>query len=57
MDKKKNKKEEYVITPKGIALLALIKAGAFANMTNSQFDMFWEDFEASMKQCGYIKGV
>lgn len=62
MGKKKNKKdkqndneERYVITPKGIAVLALIKAGVYANMTESQFEMFWEEFETSMEECGYIR--
>ena len=58
-DKKKNKQKQdeecYVITPKGIAVLAMIKAGIYANITDEQFEMFWEDFDTSMEECGYIR--
>lgn len=55
----KNKKEQmeeerYVITPKGVAVLVLIKAGIYAEITDGQFELFWKEFAKGMKQAGYV---
>ena len=44
--------ERYVLTPKGIALLCLNKAGI--EFTDSQLDTFWILFEHYMAQAGYL---
>ena len=47
----KNKKEQmeeerYVITPKGVAVLALIKAGIYAEITDGHLERVCKRYEA-----------
>lgn len=46
--------ERYVITPKGLAWLALSEVGAFDHMSEGQFNAFWILFENGMKKANYI---
>lgn len=46
--------EKYVITPKGLAWLALSQVGMLENTSEGQFEAFWVLFETSMTKAGYI---
>lgn len=46
--------EKWRITPKGIALLALIQTGLLDDSDDPRFDGFWTIFEAVMERHGYI---
>ena len=50
--KKAEKEERYVATPKGLAYLALVKSGI--KFTELSFELFWNEFETSMRKAGYI---
>lgn len=52
MSKNNEQEERYVITPKGIAMLALSNAGIDYN--DPQFDTFWILFEHYMRKNGYL---
>ena len=47
-------KEKYVITPKGIFLLALSKANLIDAIADWRADAAWTIFELMMKERGYI---
>lgn len=45
----------YRITPKGLAILAMIDAGLITNMDDRRFDRFWDEFYNGMINAGYIE--
>lgn len=52
---KKSKDEElYVIAPKGIATLAMLRTGLIQSTDDPRFDGFWELFNSDMERLGYI---
>lgn len=46
----------YKITPKGLAWLAMMRAGILNdwNVEGKMFEEFWADFEAGMTEAGYV---
>ena len=46
--------ERYVITPKGIFLLALTRTNLVESIDDWRVDAAWTIFELMMKQGGYI---
>lgn len=48
-------KEEYRLTPKGIAVIAMLQTGLVSDMDDPRIDGFWTIFKASMKGHGYIE--
>ena len=54
--KVKIRKEEptYKITPLGLAAVALKIAGLVASIDDERIEVFWDEFENSMKRAGYI---
>lgn len=48
-------KEEYRLTPKGIAVIAMLQTGLVSDMDDPRIDGFWTIFEASMKRHGYVE--
>lgn len=48
--------EEFVITPKGIFLLALSDAGLIDDLYDRRANVAWKFFEISMAQHGYVEG-
>ena len=56
MERKKTSDEEerYVIAPKGIALLAMIRCGLIRDTGDPRFEGFWTLFEHDMIRLGYI---
>lgn len=51
---KKQEEEKYVITPKGIAVLAMMQSGLIVHSDDPRFEGFWRMFEEDMKRLGYI---
>lgn len=49
----KESEEKYVITPKGIATLAMLRTGLIQSM-NDPREGFWQLFESDMERLGYI---
>ena len=47
----------YKITPKGIACLAMLRAGLVASIDDPRVDGFWELFQADMVESGYTQEV
>lgn len=47
--------ERYVLTPKGLALEAMLQTGLVTSADDPRVDGFWTIFEASMKRCGYVQ--
>ena len=47
--------ERYVITPKGIATLALLQVGLVNSIEDPRINGFWTIFETNMKDKGYVK--
>ena len=47
--------ERFVITPKGIAALALTKMGLVESVDDWRIDGFWAVFETKMRACGYVE--
>ncbi len=56
MAKRKSTEDEavYVITPKGIAALALMQSGIIQSISDPRFEGFWALFENEMKRHDYI---
>lgn len=48
--------EEFVITPKGIFLLALSDVGLIDNLYDRRANVAWKLFELSMAEHGYVEG-
>lgn len=48
--------EEFVITPKGIFLLALSDAGLIDDLYDRRANAAWKFFEISMAKHGYVEG-
>ena len=48
--------ESFVITPKGIFLLALSDVGLIDNLHDRRANAAWKIFELSMEKHGYIEG-
>lgn len=48
-------KEEYRLTPKGIAVIAMLQTGLVSDMDDPRIDGFWTIFEAVMKRNGYVE--
>ena len=47
--------EVYMITPKGIAVLALLESGLVTSFEDPRIDGFWKLFEFGMQERGYVK--
>lgn len=55
MGKKKSKQEEkYVLSPKGIACIAIRECGLISSVDDSRLDDFWSRFEETMRALGYV---
>jgi len=50
--KKAEKDERYVITPKGLAYLSWMNSET--KFMKPSFELFWNEFETSMRKAGYI---
>lgn len=46
---------EWVISPKGCAILAMLDAKIIDNVDDERVNDFWRSFQSSMLKCGYIK--
>lgn len=46
--------EAFVITPKGIAALAMLNTGLIYSLDDPLFDTFWDNFERDMIRLGYV---
>lgn len=53
---KKNKEEEYVLSPFGCAVCAAMDAELIEDYEDGRMDVFWEKFCNLMDMHGYIKG-
>ena len=51
----KDNEEKYVITPKGIATICMLRSGLITDVNDQRFEGFWRMFSEDMKRCGYIK--
>ena len=53
-----NKKSEFQLTPKGLALTSAIESGLLPEVEggwdDSKFNVFWEKYETGLKNCGYV---
>lgn len=49
----KDKQEAYKISPKGIAVMAMIRSGLIRSAADPRFLGFWELFESNMRKHGY----
>lgn len=47
--------EKYRLTPKGIAVLAMIQTGLIEDMDDPRIEGFWSIFEAIMTRNGWVK--
>lgn len=45
----------YQITPKGIAILAMLDVGLITSMDDKRFDKFWDKFCDGMINAGYVE--
>ena len=52
-----DEEEKYVIAPKGIFALALLKMNLIENVMDWRVDAAWTIFELMMKERGYIQEV
>lgn len=52
--KNSDKEKRYVITPKGIAALAMLQCGLIQNIDDPRFGGFWALFTSDMTRLGYI---
>ena len=50
----KESEEQSVITPKGIATLAMLRTGLIQSTNDPRFEGFWQLFESDMERLGYI---
>ena len=50
----KESEEKYVITPKGIATLAMLRTGLIQSTNDPRFEGFWQLFEMAMERPGEI---
>ena len=48
-------KEEYRLTPKGIAVIAMLQTGLVSDMDDPRIDGFWTIFETIMRRNGYVE--
>lgn len=48
-------KEEYRLTPKGIAVIAMLQTGLVSDMDDPRIDGFWTIFEIIMRGNGYVE--
>lgn len=46
--------EKYIISPKGIAVLALLESGLINDIDDPRANGFFTLFEAKMRQHGYV---
>lgn len=46
--------EKYVITPKGIAVLALMECGLIDSTDDPRINGFWRCFDQEMMKAGYV---
>ena len=54
--KTKNKdSKKYVLTPKGIAVLALLESGLISSSNDPRIDGFWRIFYDSMVKLDYVQ--
>lgn len=49
------KEEMYRLTPKGIAVLAMLQTGLLEDMVDPRIEGFWTIFEALMTRNGYVE--
>lgn len=49
------KEEKYVLTPKGIAILAMLQTGLVDDMDDPRIEGFWTIFDALMDRHGYVE--
>ena len=49
------KEEQYKITPKGIAVVAMMETGILEDMDDPRIEGFWTIFEALMTSNGYVE--
>lgn len=47
--------EVYVVTPKGLATLALLDASLVDDFDDHRIDLFWDLFEKDMQAHGYVQ--
>lgn len=52
---KKKEEEVYVITPKGLATLAMLHSGLIQTIEDPRLDGFWQMFMQDMEKHGYIQ--
>lgn len=45
----------YRITPKGIAVIAMLDTGLILTTSDARIDKFWDIFEEGMRNAGYVK--
>lgn len=51
------REERYGLTPKGIAVLAMMQTGLVEDMDDFRIEGFWTIFEALMIRNGYVEEV
>ena len=51
------KEERYVLTPKGVATVAMMNTGLVDDMDDPRIEGFWTIFEALMILNGYVEEV
>ena len=49
------REEKYRLTPKGIAVLAMMQTGLLEDMDDPRIEGFWTIFEAIMTRSGYVE--
>lgn len=54
MDELISDNDVFVLTPKGIATVALSRCGLITNSNDPRVDGFWTIFEGCMRKSGYI---
>lgn len=47
--------KKYVLTPKALAILALMQVGLITSMDDPRADGFWTIFESNMREKGYVQ--
>ncbi len=52
---KKKDDARYVLTPKGIARVSMLRSGLITTSEEPRFDGFWALFEQGMRQAGYVE--
>lgn len=53
--KKSDDGETYTLTPKAIAAMSAYEAGLITDIHDPRFKTFWEEFEVTMRECGWVE--